>query len=169
MAASEARGSVSPALKPPPTLQVCAQRRRRAKVGREWGCRCGKCCRGKLILTLNFPSLASSISFFVYSFLCFFSFPLSSLHAPGQRKALTHWLLPGLHCQLFSIFHLRGGGYDEQEGGGGRRRESRGPTVLFFSPLPPPSASCRLITLTFIPLHLFLLIIPFSSHLCLRW
>ncbi len=39
---------------------------------------------------------------------------LASL-APGQRKALTPRLQPGLHCQLFFIFHSRGGGCREQE------------------------------------------------------
>lgn len=51
-----------------------------------------------------------SVSLFIPSYVPSLSFFLLLSFALGQRKALTPRLLPGLHCQLFFIFHGEGVG-----------------------------------------------------------
>lgn len=120
-----------------------------------------------------------SIFFFVSAFLMFLLIPLflPSL-APGQRKALTPRLLPGLHCQLFFIFH--GGGRASVESK--RDREREGEKQRNYSVLPPPvsfsliSTSCPLLShradlhsSPSFPFNSPLLLPPFSSYLCLSF
>lgn len=70
--------------------------------------------RGEKLLSFFSPLLSLSLSlsvqcFFVSSyFVCFVALSplLSPPLLPGQRKALTPWLLPGLHCQLFFFIYL---------------------------------------------------------------
>ncbi len=118
----------------------------------------------------------------LYLFLCFCLFNVSShslllpSRAPGQRKALTPRLLPGLHCQLFFIFHGGAGiesKRDRARGGGEAEKLQCPPSPCLFSRI---STSCPLLShhadlhsSPSFPFNSPLLLPLLSSYLCLSF
>lgn len=167
--ASAAWESISPLVKFYLHLPKVCTHRDECKSCKKIGCSFRNCCWWKLILAPDVLSPTPSICFFVYSFLCSFSFPLSSplLCSWSKESADTS---AAAQPPLSALFYFSwwgcgvggGGWYREQESQSEKERTRRNysvlpPSVSFL--LHPPLAPSTLITLTFV----FLSILPFSS------